>query len=79
MLWVTAVYLYFHMYHGFSAATRGKGLPISVGDDGSTFCGTIANGIGELYAMEELFNFLIEGSTSDDDFIETSAKRLIDG
>ena len=51
-------------------------IPRSIADDGCALRSTIAHGIWEVDALEERLHLLIEGSTTDDDFVELSTKGL---
>ena len=59
-----------------TAGTWGEGVPVGIADDGGTLGSTIADGVGKVNALEELFHFLIEGSTTDDDFVHLASESL---
>ena len=64
------------MYNRLAARTRYKLLIVGIADDRRTLCGTIANGIWELYALQELLNLLVEGSAANDNLVEVAAKGI---
>ena len=50
--------------------------PIVIGDDGCTFCCSIAYAIVETYFMQEFFYLSVQGRSADDEFVEVSSKGL---
>ena len=73
---VGAVYLHLHVEGCTSAAARGEVLPVVIADDGCAFGGTVAHGVGEVDALEELLHLLVEGSATDDDFVEIASEGV---
>ena len=51
-------------------------MPILVADNWSALGGTVADGVGEFYTLEEMLYLLIESCSADDDLIELSAEGL---
>ena len=49
---------------------------VGVADDRSTFGSSVAHGVGESDALEELLHFLIEGGTANNDFVEVATEIL---
>ena len=53
-------------------------MVVGIADDRRTLGSAITHGVREVYTFEELLHLLVEGSTTDNDLIEASAKRVLD-
>ena len=65
------------MYDGASAAAWLEGRVVGIADDRCALCCSIAYGIREVDAFEEALHLLVECCSTDDYFIELSAKRCL--
>ena len=64
----------FHDVEYPSGGSRDEFIPGSIADERGTFSHAVADGEGELDAVEEFFHFRVHGCASYDDFLETSAQ-----
>ena len=62
------------MVGSLSARALHEGVPVAIADDWCTLGGSVAYRIGELYLFQECLHFLVECSTSDDDFVELATE-----
>ena len=74
MLGVRRVNAQLHTWHSFAAGTFGEEMPVFVAEDGSALRHAVANGVGEVYLVEEVFHLLVEGCASDDAFVEVPSQ-----
>ena len=51
---------------------------VAIGDEWCALGSAVAHGEGEIDALEELFDFLVEGCTANDNLVGTSAKGVVD-
>ena len=74
---VAAGYAHLVVHHGPAAAARHKVLVTGIADDGGALRGAVAHRVGEIDAVQELLNLLVEGSAADNHLVEIVAEGFL--
>lgn len=77
VMWVNAVYFHFLTVCSLSARTLCKCMPIAVTYNRGALCGSITDRIREVNTSQECFHFLIQCSSTNNNFISVTSKCLI--
>ncbi len=70
-------YLYLHAWHGLAAGAFLEDAPVFVADDGAALGHAVADGVGELDEVQEVFHFFVEGGASDDALVEVASEGIV--
>ena len=68
--------LHLHVGNSLTAGAWGEVVIVLVADDRCALGSAVAHGIGEVDALEELLNLLVQGCTANDDLVKLSAEGL---